>query len=344
MISISLIRRGFHSSRVSFKRSSWFRRRGRIKSNGGAVVEKVDEPTEESDETFGSLGLDEDLLRDGSVSEIKVHLHNLQHEFPDGYEHLNPVNNKKYETNIEKERDERTLSKSLDRKRRSASMVEGREALNMYHHSTSMLPRGLLKKLKISDKKRASKNDEGSEGGFRRDFSEAETLRRTQKRREFRVLDILRSAIEDGHVRHPALRPRGVPIELLSAKTTKCMTKYVIEWTLPSEVEDHSLTSSWASCDAYVSSDYKTIRTQASRALEKSAGRLRVFMQQSARLRKAPRLEFRYTTVHEDEIDDDDVDEYRDGTMGPSSGDKRIDDLIMQIQKEIERNGTDEDQ
>ena len=48
MISISLIRRGFHSSRVSLKRSSWFRRRGRIKSNG-AVVEKVDEPTEESD-------------------------------------------------------------------------------------------------------------------------------------------------------------------------------------------------------------------------------------------------------------------------------------------------------
>ena len=249
------------------------------------------------------------------MSEIKAHLHNLQHEFPDGYEHLNPVNNKKYERNIEKERDDGRF-KSLDRKRCSASMVEGREALNMYHHSTSMLPRGLLKKLKISDKKRASKNDEGSEGGFRRDFSEAETLRRTQKRREFRVLDILRSAIEDGHVRHPALRPRGVPIELLSAKTTKCMTKYVIEWTLPSEVEDHSLTSSWASCDAYVSSDYKTIRTQASRALEKSAGRLRVFMQQSARLRKAPRLEFRYTTVHEDEIDDDDNDECGDWDDG----------------------------
>ena len=343
MLSKSLIR-GFHSSRVCLKRSSWFRRRGRIKSG----VEKVDDATEESEtfgsseesETFGSLGLDEDLLKKGSMSEIKAHLHNLQYEFPDGYEHLNPIR-KKDETNIEKEREERTLSKALDRKRRSASMVEGREALNMYHHSTSMLPRGLLKKLKISNKKKVSKNDEDSEGGFRRDFSEAEMLRRTQKRREYRVLDILRTAIEEGHVRHPALRPRGVPIELLSAKTTKCMTKYVIEWTLPCEVEDQSLASSWASCDTYASSDYKNIRTQASRALEKSAGSLRVFMQRSARLRKAPRLEFRYTTVHEDEIDYD-VDEYRDGTTGPS--DKRIDDLIMQIQKEIDRNGTDEDQ
>ena len=37
------------------------------------------------------------------MSEIKVHLHNLQHEFLMGIT-SESVNNKKYETNIEKER------------------------------------------------------------------------------------------------------------------------------------------------------------------------------------------------------------------------------------------------
>ena len=283
-------------------------------------------------EAFGSLGLDEELLRKGSTSEVKAHLHKLQNEFPNGYEHLNPVRRKDDETKPRKER-ERTLSKALDRKRQSASMVEGREALNMYHKSTSMTPQGLLKGLNISERK--NKFDEGSEGGMRRDFSEAETLRRTQKRREFRVLDILRCAIEDGHVRHPALRPHGVPIDLLSARTTKCMTKYVIEWTLPSEVDDESQISSWASCGTNASSGHKVLRLQASRALEKNAGRLRMFLQQSARLRKAPRLDFKYTTPQEE-------DEVYNGDNRTEPYDRRVDDLIMKIQREIENNGEDE--
>ena len=323
-MSVLMFVRRFHGSTVCLKRSSFFRGMRRRNRQVEEIVE--DEKIVEDETSFGSLGLDEELLRQGSASEVKEHLRKLQHDFPMGYEHFNPVKNEI----IRNREPERRQSRTLDKKRRSsAAMIEGRDALNMYHHSRPITPRGMLKGLNLSRIKKSS-NKKDTESGV---SDEAEVLRRNQQRREFRVLDILRCAVEEGHVRHTGLRPRGVPIEFLNAKTTKCMTKYTIEWTLPSEIEDDSLMSCWASCDtSTISLDPKQIQIEASRALEKSAGRFRVFMQQSARLRKPPRLEFKYTQP----VQDDDGVNRRENSSGSTCG-SEIEKMLMEIQREIDR-------
>eukprot|EP00939_MAST-03C_sp_MAST-3C-sp1_P002636 g2636.t1 len=274
-----------------------------------------------SEVTYGDLGLDDEILRTGTNEEITKHLEYLQRGDPEivsGNTSPN-ISNTTGNENVEVEfldasglRDtsdeiEKTTSRIPPRRAKKLQKLEaaavrsGQEALNMYKNSKPVRPRGLLKGLDIRRGSSFEMDDSRSEADI-----EAEKIRRKQKRRTARVLDMLRTAIEDRHVTYPGLSPGGIPIELVDATTTKCMTKYTVRWTLPSELDmldgnDFFECRNFDGADQTLESKraIRIAEIRASKALEKVSGRLRSYMAKRARLRKAPVLHFKFVPASE---------------------------------------------
>lgn len=324
------------------------------------VVRSTDDETDELDggvRTYGSLGLDEELLRNGTPAQVKEHLQRLQHgDIPtdtnvDGgnsaLQDIIELGDSQFasegaDEGEEEEEDDARIDNSAHRrlitKRRKAQAIKaGRNALNMCDDSGPMTPRGLLKGLDDLAETNPFHGDFVEEEMVSKRDAENEKTYRQQQRRSTRVLHILNRAVEDGHVRHPDLVPGGVPIEFHEASTTKCMTSYKIRWQLPEEIESGLFDDAGTQFKHFESSHIRgnptVLRARASKALEKVAGRLRTYMLKHARLRKAPRLHFEYhpsltTSMESDAVGVD---------LGVTDDEDKasIQDLLRAIEQEI---------